>query len=150
MTNQTERYLFRGMRIDTKEFVEGDLIFNQVIVPHNSPSGSMGNNNDGSISVGVNVFDVIPETIGQFTGLLDKNGVNIFEGDIVQSTVQKGLIQFDKGLFGINWDFEDEDGFESMKGAWGNETNLRKMYDGYNLKCEVIGSIHDHLKTESK
>ena len=29
-------------------------------------------------------YEVIPETIGQFTGILDKNGTKIFKGDIIK------------------------------------------------------------------
>jgi len=66
--------LFRGKRVDNGEWVEGNYF-------HNFRKGESNN----IIPFNSNQWhEVIPESIGQFTGLLDKNGKKIFEGDILK------------------------------------------------------------------
>jgi uncharacterized phage protein (TIGR01671 family) len=118
--------LFRGMRTDTKEWVEG------VAFPHDNNKVTMLSQHpmDGSL-VGK---EVDPETVGQFTGLTDKNGTKIFEGDIVRynDTIHKVIFCTINGsaFFGIT--MPDRGEIWNFAGI----TCANKM--------EVIGNIYDN------
>jgi len=101
------------------------------------------------------VYEVIPGTVGQFTGLPDKNGKQIFEGDIL--TAREYLFT-DKGkpnYYGVVFWYKEGAQFgyklicaNSKKNGISN--GICGMFGDTDYKFEVIGNIHDNpelLKT---
>ena len=113
--------IFRGKRLNNGEWVEGSLC---TTIPSDE--------NFYTISY----FDfegyyieekVIPETVGQYTGLTDKNGKKLFEGDIVKVTFLGFPVSIKDYVFSISWQ-EDITGYRA----------------NYFENVEVISNIHDN------
>lgn len=147
--------LFRGKRIDNGEWVEGqtrvvihqddnDLIF----MPQQGEdveADPMDGNDRALTSIYGNYYQILPQTVGQFTGLPDKSGTKIFEGDVVHVNytllyresssliVQekiidyKAKVMFSKGRFHLKT-------FDGIEYELSGDSSVR----------EVIGNIHDN------
>ena len=91
---------------------------------------------------------VDPESVGQYTGLTDKNGTKIFEGDIFKMDDEiVSVIIFREGCFRLqSWGLcgaYTESGYDECGGGWGIiECEPIDWY--YIHDMEVIGNIHDN------
>lgn len=117
------KILFRGKRLDG-EWLEGNLAtypsgtYKIVITTSKQP-------------IFGTLKEVIPETVGQYTGLTDKNGKEIFEGDIV-----KGKDNSDKDIKVCGY-------VDFMNGSFVVAGDLITRYRWIDYELEVIGNIHD-------
>lgn len=118
--------LFRGKRVDNGEWVEGFYIFDnadkqpRVVIDRDYSTGTFFH---------ANAPRVESETVGQYTGLTDKNGKKIFEGDIVKLY---------KELFKIIFKYSE----------WKLEIISKRIFmspyfHSHAEQCEIVGNIHD-------
>lgn len=122
--------LFRGKRVDNGEWIEGAYF------PQNDNYPATIYTDDGLGTA------VDPATVGQYTGLTDKNDKKIFEGDIVDASETGWALCGPAGRFSpvipVKWacDICGFDPFADYDRDCGVYT--------YGNKVEVIGNIHDN------
>ena len=120
--------LFRGKQIDNGEWAYGYYEFYNGGKYINVQTDRV---NSGGYPVR-EFIEVIPETVGQYTGLTDKNGKKIFEGDICQHRSY----------------YSDNIVISAVTYTDGQFLAMADENSGFNLsdKLEIIGNIHDNLE----
>lgn len=132
---------FRGKRVDGKGWVYGYYVYRP----------------DGKHLIYWKPFDeasqntyheVIPETVGQFTELTDKNGTKIFEGDIVkwddESKGKYWRIAEVKINPSLSFDCSGINEFNGIKNSSSHEFEYGNFYYRKTEKhLEIVGNIHD-------
>lgn len=87
-------------------------------------------------------YHVIPNTVGQFTGLRDSIGREIYEGDIIRSFDSKGepIIHY------LLYDNEEAGFVAILKGSAKGDFGYGRCYQQWITECEkeVIGNVHDN------
>ena len=111
--------LFRGKRIDNGKWLEGYYGFDD-----NKPLIAINKAN------GINGYFVAAETVGQYTGLTDKNGKRIFEGDVVATPNYRGVVDYGTGCYCVRHGIDDP-----------AIDIVMNDFDVY-----VVGNIHDNFE----
>ena len=131
--------LFRGKRLDNGEWVYGSFCMDA----REQFNGLCGV--DGFIRLydkakgKMQSHEVDRETVGQYTGLRDKNGKRIFEGDMVSTDIERPylIVEFRDGCFMFNCNDGGEDYYDIMLPILKDPQSVYKY-------GEVIGNIHDN------
>jgi len=90
--------------------------------------------------------EVDPETVGQYTGLKDKNGVKIFEGDVVKVTYYG-----EESVHVVKWMGEwDYPAFDLEPFLDCDSNGLSYVMCDCECETEVIGNIHDNPERRTK
>ncbi|WP_304612689.1 YopX family protein [Paramuribaculum intestinale] len=132
------KIIFRGKRLDNGEWAYGSLA-----ETHGKLFIGIPTDPDNPVFM-MDWHIVDPATVGQFTGLLDKNGKEIYEGDIVVYGGHcKHVVEFKHGMFGY-----------AVMGGWfigyGGNSNFTFNPLDKSDEHEIIGNIHDNKLLNEK
>lgn len=131
--------LFHGKRIDNDEWVEGCLLIgftgiHYIITLHDHILGI------------TEMYEVDPSTVGQYTGLTDKNGVKIFDGDVLrlyselENYTWTAVVEFGNPNCTYNWGWH----LKPLAPCHQNPDILLWVNtDLENIEAEIISNIHD-------
>jgi len=151
-----QQYLFRGKRKDNSEWVEGSLIDKDYILKYIDLAESWTPlTSDHKITC--RAYEVIPETVGMWTGFTDKHAKKIFEGDALQGMMGEqardrdhyspieSVVEFKRGGFEVFSRPMSSAVFGAFHwcdpASHANPTRYWKIDE-----WEVVGSIHDEKK----
>lgn len=116
--------LFRGKRMDNEEWVKGDLI--------REPWGYCIQVVDGDGNLFTRKkYAIDTSTVGQYTGLTDKNGERLFEGDVL-------TVDGEDGFFAL--EFQEDTARFVMSG----DGFVADFDNFWSYEVEIIGNIHDN------
>ena len=135
--------LFRGKRLHDNKWIYGNFVSDCEGNPHIIEPRFFcedGHHLQYEDNTDTPVF-IIPETVGQFTGLTDRNGKRIFEGDICRfkrfNDVHIGKVVFNVTTASfIMW-------YQPIVGAYGEKATQKMLLSACD-NIEVIGNIHDN------
>ena len=133
---------FRGKLSHSKQWIYGNLIIANNGSPYIIPQDVFEPDGHHLTIDSDNPYWVDYETVGQFTGLKDKNGIEIYEGDILllrDYPISHHRIYYDSDLCCFS-DYRIEDG------------DCNTNYYGFDFvkDCEVIDNIHDNPELLTK
>lgn len=133
--------LFRGKRVDNGEWLYG-FYHNETSIESAASDRKITHHH-----IYTQDFDLLvdPDTVGQYTGLKDKKGTKIFEGDIIK--IRKDTDFYGKPITfkGVVFFNEDECGFEIGKnGMKGYCISSLASYIFKSSATEIIGNFYDN------
>ncbi len=132
---------FRGKRVDNNDWVYGDLFTSHE--EHHSPSVSIASNKFNPLGYGSKTWhQVHPETVGQFTGLIDRNGKEIYEVGLLSANfISANNLKAIHCIMTFN---EATACFEAQQ-YWANQDKWLSLSSGHNYYLyEIIGNIHEN------
>lgn len=121
---------FRGKRKDNGKWVYGYYVYDGVSGKSFIISEIEETEKEGLARV--LMYEVIPETVGQYTGLKDRNGKKIFKGDVVKKTPYNLVVTFEDGAYII----KEPTGFGQTR---------RHLYH-VATDIEIIGNLYKNLE----
>lgn len=128
--------LFRGKRVDNGQWVEGDLSHTNSGEPVIQYWVKSDRYKEGALIY----FLVTPETVGQYTGLNDRNGNKIWEGDALRPDAMYSYRFYDLGQVM----FEPDYGSFIVKGKYSRIQHHEILDCDIASTCEIVGNIHDN------